>query len=359
MGRSQEAREELTLSSPGTPQPSAAFVLYKLPHSHTFTRISQDDRPEEFRSLLDVPLTGGYVVAPFAVTEAKPILFIRPQRVERGKLQTPCLSRKSPVRRLHEDEERTHYHEAFGQTKRALLRGEAGKAVLSRRLDVVCDCPVDTEELFFRACHYRPGSFVALWHTPQTGSWLVATPEPLLENSHHNLHTVALAGTLPYEANIQPRWNAKNRQEQAVVARFVRECLANVCQNVKQSETYTLTTGNLQHLCTDFTFNLDNPGDVLQLLQQLHPTPAVCGLPREWAMQHIVRAESAPRRYYAGFSGPLFFEGETSLYVSLRCMNFTPRSATLYAGGGIMPDSEEDEEWLETERKLATMLDLF
>lgn len=359
MGRSQEAREELKPSSPGTPRPSATFVLYKLPHSHTFTRISQDSRPEEYRSLLDVPLSGGYVVAPFAATAETPILFIRPQRVERSELQTPRFSQKSSLRRLRESEERAHYHEAFAQTKLALQQGETDKVVLSRRLDVALGSPAAAEELFFRACHYRPGSFVALWHTPQTGSWLVATPEPLLENSHHNFHTVALAGTVPYEQNVQPRWNTKNRQEQAVVARFVSECLANVCQNVKQSETYTLTTGNLQHLCTDFTFDLVNPDDIPRLLQQLHPTPAVCGLPRTWAMQHILRAESAPRRYYAGFSGPLALEGETSLYVSLRCMNFTSRSATLYAGGGLMPDSAEDDEWLETERKLATMLDLF
>lgn len=358
MGRSQEAREELT-QTPGTQQAPTAYVLYKLPHSHTYTRISQDCRPDEYQSLLDVPLTGGYVVAPFAVSTDTPILFIRPQRIERLALPMPQFATENSLRKCGEREERRHYHEAFTQTKRALQQGLADKVVLSRRLRLECENSVEAVELFFRACHRRPGSFVALWHTPQTGSWLVATPEPLLENSHRCFRTVALAGTIPYVENAEPAWNGKNRQEQQIVAHFVRENLDAVCQNVEQSETYTLTTGNLQHLCTDFTFGVESSSDVLRLLQCLHPTPAVCGLPRTWAMRHIQQVESAPRNYYAGFSGPLALEGETSLYVSLRCMNFTPQVATLYAGGGIMPESVEDEEWIETERKLATMLELF
>ena len=94
------------------------------------------------------------------------------------------------------------------------------------------------------------------------------------------------------------------------------------------------------------------------LLLRLHPTPAVCGLPRAAAQRAILTDEASPRRYYAGFSGPLGIEGETRLYVSLRCMEFTPSLATLYAGGGIMPESVEQEEWEETQRKLQTMLRL-
>ena len=72
-------------------------------------------------------------------------------------------------------------------------------------------------------------------------------------------------------------------------------------------------------------------------------------------MQTILEAESTPRRYYSGFCGPLGLHGETALYVSLRCMSFTRSSATLYAGGGILPESRLEEEWEETRRKLLTM----
>ena len=111
-------------------------------------------------------------------------------------------------------------------------------------------------------------------------------------------------------------------------------------------------------MCTDFRFTLPAHTTVGEVLARLHPTPAVCGMPRQEALRTISQAEATPRRYYAGFSGPLHLLGETHLYVSQRCMAFSPRQAPLYAGGGLMPESQEAEEWDETQRKLTTMLQL-
>ena len=94
-------------------------------------------------------------------------------------------------------------------------------------------------------------------------------------------------------------------------------------------------------------------------LSLLHPTPAVCGLPRDNALATIRLAEPDARSFYAGFSGPLFLHGETRLYVSLRCMELIGDRASLYAGGGIMPESTVETEWEETRRKMATMRSLF
>lgn len=69
--------------------------------------------------------------------------------------------------------------------------------------------------------------------------------------------------------------------------------------------------------------------------------------------------EPHARRYYAGFSGPLHLNGECALYVSLRCMEIEADAVHCYAGGGLLPDSREESEWSETQRKLRTMLDLF
>jgi isochorismate synthase len=91
------------------------------------------------------------------------------------------------------------------------------------------------------------------------------------------------------------------------------------------------------------------------LLQALHPTPAVCGLPKREAFDFIVRNEHTSRRYYSGFMGMLDPQGETHLYVSLRCMNIKNDSCCLYAGGGLLKDSKEWQEWQETEAKLETM----
>ena len=78
-------------------------------------------------------------------------------------------------------------------------------------------------------------------------------------------------------------------------------------------------------------------------------------LPKHDAFKFILRNESVPRRYYSGFQGPLDVEGMTHLYVSLRCMSIHHNRYRLYAGGGLLSDSDEESEWNETEAKLNTM----
>lgn len=335
------------------------IVLYKLPHSQHYTRIISEQEALPLTSIHDVPLNGGYVVAPFVTTDQSPLLFIKPTEVCDLKLKLPDLSARSSTSHLttNEAEERLHYTQAFQFIKGQLIKGGAlQKVVLSRRLNLTGLEYNNAETLFFRACHYRPNNFVVYWSTPQTGQWLVATPEPLLEVCHHQCSTVALAGTLPWTEGKAPKWNNKNREEQAIVARYIQAHLEACATNVKASNTYSFHTGNIQHLRTDFAFTLQNDNQITEVLQRLHPTPAVCGLPRDEALQAILKAEHSPRRYYAGFSGPLLLNGDTHLYVTLRCMHFSAHSATLYAGGGIMPESQEAEEWEETQRKLATMM---
>lgn len=350
-----------------------AVVCYRKPHDTHYNLLVQYQRPLVLHSLQQVPLTGGYVVMPFVATPDTPVLFIVPDRLERLPLPAPTLG---PARTGHTDEEaqRLAYRRAFAAAHSRLLQGELQKMVLSRRLHV--DLPSDPEatatdkqqpqllcakgfDLFLKACHYRPNSFVSFWWTRHTGAWLAATPEPLLEKRHHGFGTIALAGTLPWQSGVAPLWDDKNREEQAIVARFIAQQLQGVATDVCQSETYSLRSGNIQHLCTDFSFGLPSANSVRQLLCRLHPTPAVCGLPRNEALQAILHDETEPRRYYAGFSGPLMLGGDTSLYVSLRCMEFNLTQATLYAGGGLMPESTEQDEWDETGRKLQTMLQLF
>jgi isochorismate synthase len=91
------------------------------------------------------------------------------------------------------------------------------------------------------------------------------------------------------------------------------------------------------------------------LLQALHPTPAVCGLPKQETFRFITAHEHVSRQYYSGFMGPLGIAHSTHLYVSLRCMQIHGNEHHLYAGGGLLKDSVEQQEWLETEAKMQTM----
>lgn len=358
-----------------------AVVYFRTPHSRTFTRLQQHHLPQTAASLNDLPLSDGYLIMPFVVTDDCPAVFIRPDLVEEHPVSLPKQFSNSSIIRSDEAAQHEAYIKAFQTAHRHLLDHELQKIVLSRQLHLAIgeneaeassSQSVQTEqenglratlekgrEYFLKACHYRPNSFVSFWWTRQTGAWLIATPEPLLEKHHHDWGTVALAGTLKWQPDVVPEWNEKNREEQAIVQRFILQQLQGIATDLKQSETYTLHTGNIQHLCTDFRFGLPSDDSVREVLLRLHPTPAVCGLPRCEARQAILHDEAHQRRYYAGFSGPVNLKGETHLYVSLRCMEFTAHTATLYAGGGIMPESNEQDEWVETQRKMQTMRQLF
>ena len=233
------------------------------------------------------------------------------------------------------------------------------------------DCPgplhgrghaaVTPEKLFFRACHLYPRMFVALVSTPQSGVWLTATPEILLDGEPSHMRTIALAGTMRLEGDQlngegeNVSWSTKNIEEQRIVATYVAECLEHFADSFNEEGPRTVRAANLVHLRSDFTFTLPDSRHLGDLIGSLHPTPAVCGLPKRDAFQFIIRNENHPRRYYSGFMGWLDPQGDTHLYVSLRCMNIDGANCHLYAGGGLLRDSVMEQEWLETEAKLETM----
>jgi isochorismate synthase len=121
----------------------------------------------------------------------------------------------------------------------------------------------------------------------------------------------------------------------------------------------TVRAGNVMHLQTKYAFKMSaGAGPMKDLIMQLHPTPAVCGLPKEKALRGILSTEKHNREYYAGFCGPLNHGGTTDLFVNLRCMKIFPDKLALYTGGGLTADSDPEKEWEETEMTAATLLSM-
>ena len=218
--------------------------------------------------------------------------------------------------------------------------------------------------LFERACQRYPRMFIALVSAPQCGTWLTATPEVLLENLPQSdlWRTIALAGTMRLRDDeldgegLHLRWSTKNIQEQRYVASYIADTLKRLGLDYREEGPRTVRAANLVHLRSDFTFSLSNNGTrVGALLDALHPTPAVCGLPKKEALEFILQNEPVPRRYYCGFMGPVNSQCSTHLYVTLRCMQIASQHYHLYAGGGLLCDSVCDKEWRETEAKMETM----
>ena len=188
-------------------------------------------------------------------------------------------------------------------------------------------------------------------------SWLGSTPEILLSGKDEQWNTVALAGTLPFHRAVLPNaWSEKNIREQQLVVDYVRNQLTAFGITPEENGPFTVRAGELAHLKSEFSFALPEKGRLGSLLGLLHPTPAVCGLPKEEAYRFILENEGYNRRYYSGFLGWINPDGKTDLYVNLRCMEIGASCLTLYAGGGLLSHSEMELEWKETEAKLQTML---
>lgn len=345
----------------------SSYAIYRLPYQHECTCVSQrGGSPRELLSCAELSDKKGFVVAPFMPSSATPVVVIRPDVVEHFEVR-PC----SPPCRHEVRNADAHLKEKylidFANFHAQLESGEFRKIVLSRCSKMESAEALQPEDLFMRACQLYPRMFVALVSTPQTGTWLMATPEILLDGDGTTWHTMALAGTMKLTGEQlcfddpignpvgMPSWSDKNIQEQRYVASYITECLEQFTDDFGEEGPRTARAADLVHLRSDFTFRFQDTRHIGDVLQVLHPTPAVCGIPKNKARDFILHNELTPRSYYSGFAGPFFPDSHTHLYVSLRCMQIKGREYDLYAGGGLLRESTADSEWEETEAKLATM----
>lgn len=245
---------------------------------------------------------------------------------------------------------RQEYGQYFRLYTSLIHNGTVRKIVLARTADEPTAPGFSPYRAFLTAVRIQPAAFKALVHTPQHGTWLFCTPEQLITGSGTHWRTMALAGTrIPCTLP----WDAKNRREQALVTDFMREVLTPLADEIHESEPENLRAGKIEHLCTRFTLRMQQE-QLIPLLQQLPPTPAVCGSPVAAAREILLQQPDIERSCYAGYLGP-WSRNAAQLYVSLRCMQIFPGLCRLYAGGGLMPDSDEEQEWQETENKMACM----
>lgn len=228
--------------------------------------------------------------------------------------------------------------------------GKVRKMVLARTADTPVADNFSVCGAFCAACRQNPDAFKALVHTPRYGTWLFCTPEQLLTGSGEHWQTMALAGTRT--PNTLP-WDAKNRREQALVTEFIRDVLSPLADKLEERPLENLRAGRIEHLCTRFKWKMP-PDRVFRLLEELPPTPAVCGSPVVDARRLLQQYPDIDRSCYAGYLGP-WGNGSVQFYAALRCMQVFPAFCRLYAGGGLMPDSDEEQEWQETENKMACM----
>lgn len=342
-----------------TVRKSMTTILYRLPEE----KVVHELHCSQVVHITSIDLLGqrqGYAFVPFDSSGKSPALLYIPD--EESSWMTPNrFSTRHVEYTSDEPRRRQLYSQEFARCLEHLQSAEVDKIVLSRTLHLHMDDALsadDRRNLFIVAAHRYPHSYVALIDSADS-AWLIATPEVLLEEKEGTLRTMALAATMSIEegAHLRPsQWSSKNRKEQQIVADYIATRLSALGIEFAPSAVHTKIAGQLVHLCTDFSMNLDD--NFGRIIAALHPTPAVCGLPMERARQLICNIESHDRSYYAGFSGPIHLATGTHLFVTLRCMHIEGAKAQLYAGGGLLADSDQDSEWVETQRKLKTMLNV-
>lgn len=336
-------------------QENLNIVVYRNPGENTLHFVGAEDESVAFFHNMEA-LNGleGYIIAPFNISRRYPIV---------------CLRGKETVWELPEDfftNESSGYPEIqpisprykkrFHKFMDPILYNELDKIVLSRELKVERPEVFSPANMFRKACERYDRSYVYLFHTKATGTWIGSTSEVLLSGEKENWRTIALAGTQSLVNGVLPMvWSEKNYQEQELVAGYIQQQLDAVGIKAEQNGPYAVKAGGLSHLRTDFDFAIPDPGYIGDLLQLLHPTPAVCGLPKKDAYWFIMENEGYNRQYYSGFLGWLRPEGKTELYVNLRCMEVREKILTFFAGSGLLLNSSMDEEWRETEEKIWTM----
>ena len=226
------------------------------------------------------------------------------------------------------------------------------KVVLSRKIEV--SQQVDFIKSYQNLLKKYPTAYRYLWFHPRVGLWMGATPEQLAKITNNTFETVALAGTQVFSKTIS--WQEKEIVEQQLVTDYIKSRTENLVEVLQISESYTQKAGNLVHLKSDISGKLKQNVSQLDVINALHPTSAVCGMPLEKARNFIIENEKYNRKYYSGFLGEFQIQEQTNLFVNLRCCDIENDITTIYVGCGITKDSQADKEFIETENKAKTIL---
>lgn len=232
------------------------------------------------------------------------------------------------------------------------------KLVLSRIKKIKREEHFNIQRFIEKILTIYPTTFRYIANIPNYGLWCGASPELLVEHQNNETTTMALAGTKAHEF-INDDWGNKEITEQEFVLNYIQKCFSESgYTHVSISEKETIHAGRVLHLRNTFRAKTQITQPVFNLINALHPTPAVCGLPKETAKNFILQNETHQRKLYSGFLGPIYSPENLSLFVNLRCMEITKNSFDLFVGGGITAQSDSAKEFSETELKAKTIADL-
>ena len=332
------------------------FVLYSKPNKNSVVGLFQKDNE---LNITENFTEKGFVFAPF---DGEQIILIPEDNSESVEVSyDPIIELlNTNISANVNQQEQLAYENLVQKAIEEIGKQTFSKVVLSRE-EILDLQDFDLVDLFKKILNSYPTAFNYCWFHPEIGLWMGATPERLLKANGIKFHIVALAGTQLFQNNETVIWGNKEQVEQQFVTDYILETIKNVTYEVEISLPYSLKAGNLLHLKTDIKGIINEKVSLKQLVLLLHPTPAVCGLPKSSSKDFIIENEGYNRSFYAGFLGEINKNenSETDLFVNLRCMQIKQEldstKAHLYIGCGVTKDSTPGKEWQETVNKAMTM----
>lgn len=251
-----------------------------------------------------------------------------------------------------EEENQNEYETKLTEVIEFIKENGLSKLVISRIKVLKADSrTIDFAKTFQNLARSYPNAFVYVFEKDGE-CWMGAFSEVLgkFNKKTSQFETMSLAGTLP----VNESWTEKEIEEQKPVSDYILKILEKYNSKIHSSATYDHISGNIKHLRTDFKIKTEELS-LEKLISELHPTPAVCGIPKEFCKKAITDFEKYPREFYAGY---IRIETEEYIlyFVNLRCAKFYKNATKLFVGGGITALSNPEKEWQETELKSQAIL---
>lgn len=327
------------------------FVVYKKPNTTSIIGLFQKD--DTLFSINDFT-EKGFVFASFDGSKT----YLIPENYSQIYIENYSVATKTTFQEVITDfpneMDQISFEKLVFKGIQAINNDEFKKVVLSRKESVDLES-FDIIDTFENMLQLYPSTFVYCFFHPKVGLWLGATPEQLLKSNDNKFETIALAGTQKDQGQDEVIWHKKEKKEQQYVTDYIVATIKNVTTDLMVSIPYSIKAGSIWHIKTDISGSLNTGFDLQKVIQLLHPTPAVCGLPKEQSKLFILNNENYERTFYTGFLGELNIENKTDLFVNLRCMEISNAQAHLFMGCGITKDSVPKKEWEESINKSATM----
>ncbi|AUJ25913.1 MULTISPECIES: isochorismate synthase MenF [Virgibacillus] len=251
------------------------------------------------------------------------------------------------------------------RAKQEIQQKQMDKIVLAREMRLTFSKQVDISQMLSDLIDKQSNSYIFAFEQSDKSCFVGATPERLVRIEKKELLSTCLAGTAPRGATVEEDQriaatlfhDPKNREEHDFVVQMIKQGINKYCTDVQIPDipvVYPLK--NLQHLYTPVTGILKDGYTIFNVIKELHPTPALGGVPRDLSMTFIRNNERLDRGWYGAPVGWLDSNEYGEFAVAIRSALIQDDEASLFAGCGIVKDSDPEEEFAETEIKFSPML---